>query len=89
MIDFSNYARLLNEFQKSDKSDKSITKNERFSHYINEQILFYNALRDMLKNNDTYIDSNKRETLSEQELSFLNKAIKYYIKCERRTTATA
>jgi 4-hydroxyphenylpyruvate dioxygenase-like putative hemolysin len=85
MID---YARLLSEFQRYDKSDRSIEKVERFSHYINEQALFYNTLLDILKNNNADIDSNKRTVLSEQELNYLNKAIKLYINRERRTADT-
>jgi hypothetical protein len=81
------YARLLKEFQQYDRSDIGIEKMERFTHYINEQSLFYKTLQDILKDNKVDIDNNKRTILSNYEVNYLNKAISFIIKRERLTTS--
>ena len=76
MID---YAHILKDFNRYDKSDRSLAKTERFNNYLNEQILILEALRDML-NDNTAIGNASKTALNDYEIKSLHASISYFIK---------
>ena len=82
-----DYARILNDFQRYDKSEKSLAKTERFLHYLDERILILEALRDMLKGNNITATTARKTALSGYELNQLYKYLRYFIMGRGRINA--
>ncbi len=75
----TDYARILKDFNRYDKSDRSIARTERLSNYLNEQILIFEALRDML-NDNIAIGNASKTALNDYEIKSLHASISYFIK---------